>query len=361
LAIKLFEPHIDDSEKNSVLKTLDSKFWASGSGIGLVKKFENKFNNYINADTCIAVNSGTAALNIAVSLLDIKGGEVIIPSLSFVSTANCVLQNGGKPKFVDVNPKTLCIDDELVEKSLTNNTKAIIPVDFGGMPSITEKIWKLSREYKIPIIEDAAHAAGASYKKSKVGSRGFAVCFSFHPVKNLSMPTGGLIAINSKEYSKIRKKIEARRWCGITNRIDDDYDIKELGNNYYMNEISAAIGIEQLKKLNRLNSIRKKIAKRYHSELDIKYKMPFDKGCSYHLYWICVKNRTKFRKILKSQGVETGTHYKPIHTFSLYKNQKKLPVTERIGKDIVTIPIHPNLTDYQIDKIIRLINKFASS
>ena len=134
MAIKLFEPHIDDSEKNSVLKTLDSKFWASGSGIGLVKKFENKFNNYINADTCIAVNSGTAALNIAVSLLDIKGGEVIIPSLSFVSTANCVLQNGGIPKFAEINPKTLCLEPDSVKKLITKKTKAVIPVHFGGMP-----------------------------------------------------------------------------------------------------------------------------------------------------------------------------------------------------------------------------------
>ena len=165
--IKLFEPVVDSSEKKALVKVLDSKFWASGSGSGLVKKFEQKFQRFVNADECLAVNSGTAALNIAVSLLKIKGGEVIIPSLSFVSTANCVLQNGGKPIFVEINPKTLCIDEKTIEKSLTKNTKAIIPVHFGGMPAITDKMLKLSKKYKIPIIEDAAHAAGAFYKKKE--------------------------------------------------------------------------------------------------------------------------------------------------------------------------------------------------
>jgi dTDP-4-amino-4,6-dideoxygalactose transaminase len=360
MKIKLFEPFIDNAEKTAVMKALESKFWASGSGSGLVKKFEQKFQRFVNADECLAVNSGTAALNIAVSLLKIKGGEVIIPSLSFVSTANCVLQNGGKPIFVEINPKTLCIDEKTIEKSLTKNTKAIIPVHFGGMPAITDKMLKLSKKYKIPIIEDAAHAAGAFYKKKKIGSHGFAVCFSFHPVKNLSMPTGGLIAINHKNHKSIRNEIESKRWCGITNRTNDEYEIKELGNNYYMNEISAAVGLEQLKKLNKMNSMRKKIAKRYSSELEIEHKMPYQKECSYHLYWICVKNRKKFREILKNEGVETGTHYKPIHTFSLYKNHEKLPITERIGKEIVTIPMHSNLTESQADRIITLTNKFAN-
>ena len=126
-----------------------------------------------------------------------------------------------------------------------------------------------------------------------------------------------------------------------------------------MNEISAAIGIEQLKKLNKMNSIRKKIAKRYSSELQNESKMPFDNNCSYHLYWICVKNRIDFRKKLYKNGIQTGTHYKPIHTFRLYKNKTKLPITEKIGQEIVTLPIHPNLTNKQLDKIILLSNRFS--
>ena len=359
MKINLFEPYIDESEEKSVLDVLRSKFWASGAGFGNVKKFEDKFKRFVNADDCLAVNSGTAALNIAVSLLDVKDKEVIIPSLSFVSTANCVLTNGGKPVFVDVNPNTLCIEPETILKSITKKTKAIIPVHFGGMSCDIEKILELSSKCGVKVVEDAAHAAGASYNENKIGSHGFAVCFSFHPIKNLAMPTGGLIAINDKNHEKIRETIQSKRWCGIANRSDDNYEINELGDNYYMNEISAVIGIEQLKKLNKMNSMRKKIAKRYFSEIEIDRKMPFENGCSYHLYWICVKNREDFRKKLYEKGIQTGIHYKPIHTFALYQNQIKLPFTESIGKQIVTIPMHPNITENEIDKIVSLTNKFA--
>ena len=359
--INLFEPNIDKSEEKIVLDILRSKFWASGSGVENVKKFEIKFKKYIQSDQCLAVNSGTAALNIALSLSDIRNKEVILPSLSFVSTANCILMNGGIPVFADVNPETLCLGIDNIKKSITKKTKAIIPVHFGGMPCDMKEIMKISKENNLRIVEDAAHAAGTVYNKKKIGSHGFAVCFSFHPVKNLAMPTGGLISINDKNHKKIKKKIQSKRWCGITNRINDDYDINEIGDNYYMNEISAGIGIKQLEKLNSMNNIRKKIAKRYFSEIEIERKMPFVKDCSYHLYWILVKNRKKFREEMKKKGIQTGTHYKPIHTFSLYqnKNRIKLPITETVGKQIVTLPMHPNLSNLQIEKIISCTNRFA--
>ena len=359
MKINLFEPYIDEAEEKAVLETLRSKFWASGAGIGNVSKFEKKFKQYTKADECLAVNSGTAALNIALSLLDIKNHEVIIPSLSFVSTANCVLLNGGIPKFIDIDPKTLCMNPELIEKLITKKTKAIIPVHFGGFPSDMKKIVSLSKKYDIKIVEDAAHAAGSSFCKKKIGSHGFAVCFSFHPVKNLGMPTGGLIAINDSNAKKFKARIEAKRWCGITNRNDDRYEIKEVGDNYYMNEISAAVGLKQLQKLNKMNSIRKNIAKNYEQYLEVDIKMPFSQNCAYHLFWICVKNRKLFRQKMSEKGIQTGTHYQPIHTFSLYKNNVKLPITEKIGKEIVTLPMHPNLTEGDLDKIINLTNRFS--
>ena len=171
------------------------------------------------------------------------------------------------------------------------------------------------------------------------------------------MPTGGLIAINSKNHKKIRQLLSARRWCGITDRNKTDYNVKEIGNNYYMNEFSAAIGLTQLKELDKQNNVRKKIAKRYFQEIKSEAKMQFDKDCSYHFYWILVKNRNKFRKKMSENKVETGTHYKPIHTFSFYKSKIKLKITENVGKSVVTIPCHPNLTQTQIDKIIKIINR----
>ena len=356
--INLFEPTISRNEEKAVIDVLRSKFWASGSGVGYVKIFEEKFRKYTKSKDCLAVNSGTAALNIALSIIDVKDKEVILPSLSFVSTANCILKNGGKPIFVDIEPNTLCIDPEIIENSITSKTAYILPVHFGGTPANLSKISRICKKNNLKLIEDAAHAAGSTYKNKKIGSHGLAVCFSFHPVKNLSMPNGGMISINSKDSIKIRKKIESLRWCGITNRKNDYYEINELGDNYYMNEISAAIGIEQLKKLDKLNNKRKKIAKIYYEELDVSEKMPYDKNSSHHLYWIRSKSRKKLRKVLSDSGIETGTHYRPIHTFNLYKKSLDLPVTEAVGDEIITLPIHSNLAERQIEKIISIVNKF---
>ena len=357
--IKLFEPSIGKDEENAVRRVLKSKFWASGAGTGEVLEFEKKFKIYVNSKNCIAVNSGTAALNLALSSYDIKNKEVILPSLTFVATANAVIINGGKPVFVDVDPSTLNIDIDKIEDSITTKTKILLPVHFGGLPCNIDKMNSISKKYNLKIIEDAAHAAGAKYKNKKIGSHGNAVCFSFHPIKNLAMPTGGLISINDSNHKKIRTLLCAKRWCGITNRKSTDYDVKQIGNNYYMNEFSASIGLIQLKKLDKLNKIRRKIAKRYSEEIKINAKMQFDQNCSYHLYWILVKNRKKFQKQMIEYGIETGTHYKPVHTFSLYKSKNKIKNTENIGKNVVTIPCHSNLNESEIGKIIRLTNKFS--
>ena len=357
--IKLFDPIIDSAEKNAILKVLNSRFWASGSGSGHVLKFENEFKKYTQSKTCVAVNSGTAALNLAFSLFDIKNKEVILPSLSFVSTAHCIIENGGIPVFVDIESDTLCIDPVKIKQLISSKTVAILPVHFGGMSCNLKEITKIAKSNNLHIIEDAAHATGTKYNGKKIGSHSESVCFSFHPVKNLAMPTGGLISINHANHEKFKKLIASRRWCGITDRKETDYDVKELGWNYYMNEFSAVIGLIQLKKLEKLNKIRRSIAKKYHRKIDLKNKMPYDNNCSYHLYWILVNNRKKFREKLSKIGIETGTHYKPIHLMKMYKKSISLPITERVGKQIVTIPIHPNLKNSEIEKIIDSVNQFA--
>ena len=359
MKIKLFDPYIGKDEEKIIQKILKSKFWASGAGVGQVLKFENNFRKFIGADSCIAVNSGTAALNLALSLIDIKNKEVILPSLSFVSTAHSILLNGGIPKFVDIDPETLCIDPELIKKAINKKTKLILPVHFGGFPCNLSEINKIARNNHCYVIDDAAHAVGSTYNYKKIGTQTFASCFSFHPVKNLAMPTGGLISLNHKNHKNFTKKLKSLRWCGITNRKSTDYDVDSLGNNYYMNEFSAAIGLVQLKKINKITKLRKNIAKRFFNELNIEHKMPFDDNSSYHLYWIRIKNRKKFRDNLNSKNIETGTHYKPIHNFSFYKKYISLPLTEKVSKEIVTIPIHPNLKDIEIDKIISSINKLV--
>ena len=356
--IKLFDPVFDKNEINEVVKTLKSGFWASGSGSGNVLKFEKEFKKYIQSKSCVAVNSGTAALNLALSLFDIKNKEVLLPSLSFVSTAHSIVENGGIPVFVDIEPDTLCIDPKKIKQAVSKKTTAIIPVHFGGMPCNLDEIRNIGKSFGLEIIEDAAHAVGTTWKNyRKIGTHSSAVCFSFHPVKNLAMPTGGLISLNHKNHKKFEKILNSRRWCGITDRKETDYDVKEIGWNYYMNEFSAVIGLEQLKKLDKLNKNRKNIAKRYFKEINLEAKMPFDHNCSYHLYWILVKNRQKFREKLHKNGIETGTHYKPIHLMKMYKKKNFLPITESVGKQIVTLPIHPNLKKSEIEKIINSVNR----
>ncbi len=358
--IKLFDPFIDDNEENAIKKVLHSHFWASGAGIGKVLEFEDKFRKYTKATKCISVNSGTAALHLALSLFNIKNKEVILPSLSFVSTAHAVIYNGGIPIFVDVKPETLCIVPETIKKSITKKTALILPVHFGGMSCDLDEIIELGQKFNLKIIEDAAHAAGTSYKNKKIGSHGNAVCFSFHPAKNLAMPSGGAITLNDENERTFNETLKSRRWMGISNRKGSKYNVTDIGWNYYLNEFSAAIGIEQLKKLDKTNSKRKEIAKKYSNELHAEQKMLFSKECSYHIFWIIVKDRDKFIKKMQQNHIEIGIHYLPIHKMKFYNSKLKLPVTEKITRNIVSLPIHPNLTDNDIDKIIKLTNKFSN-
>ena len=357
--IKLFDPFVDINEEKAITKVLRNHFWANGSGKGNVLKFEQLFKKYINSKDCIAVNSGTAALHLALSLFDIKNKEVILPSLSFVSTAHAIIYNGGIPIFVDVEPKTLCIDPEKIEKAITKKTRMILPVHYAGIPCDLDKLNKIKKKFNLKIVEDAAHASGSVYKNKKIGSHGDAVCFSFHPAKNLAMPSGGLIAINGKNIKKSKKILESKRWVGISNRVGSKYNVSNIGWNYYMNEFSAVIGIEQLKKLESANLKRKYIAKRYSNELKVLKKIPLSKDCSYHLFWIVVNNQNEFMKKMLENNIETGIHYLPIHKMKYYNSKIKLKITENITKKLVSLPIHPNLKNTEIDKIIKLTNKFS--
>ena len=352
--IKLFEPFVGNEEVEEASKVIRGKFWASGSGVGKVKEFENVFSKFVGCEDSVAVNSGTAALHLALESLNVEKTEVLVPSITFVSSAHAAVYNKAKPKFVDVDESTLCINIEDLERKISKKTSVIIPVHMGGFPCNLEKIQKLAKDYKIKVVEDAAHACGATYQGKKIGSHSEMVCFSFHPVKNLAMPTGGLIALNSS----IRKVnlLKSNRWCGITNRKGASYDVDSLGWNFYMNEISAAIGLVQLKRVEKLNKRRVEIAKKYHNGLNIEMKIPFSKDCSYHLYWIRVKNRVRFMKKLAENGIETGIHYKPVHMMSYYRDKTKLPISESIQTEIVSLPIHANLKDEQIERVIKTIN-----
>jgi len=354
---KLFDPLVNEQEIRIASKIIKEKFWASGTGIGRVKEFEENFSKYIGCKRTVALSSGTAALHLALFVLGIKGKEILIPSMTFVSTALTALYNHAKPKFVEIDESTLNIDTVDLTKKITKKTAVIIPVHFGGYPCNLRKIQKIKNDFNLHVIEDAAHACGATYAGKRIGSHSEMVCFSFHPVKNLAMPSGGAITLNSNV--KNVNLLKSMRWCGITNRRGSFYDISSVGWNYYMNEIAAGIGLVQMKKLDKMNKIRKKIAKKYNKEICLDHKMPYDNNCSYQLYWIRVKNRVNFMKQMLKAGIETGIHYQPLHKMSLFKTKTKLPLTERVGKEIVSIPMHANLTEEEIEKVINSINKFS--
>lgn len=209
--IKLFSPTFDSLEIKNAVRTIKSGFWASGEGTKNVLKFENKFKEYTNALECVAVDSGTAALHLALNVLDINKKEVLVPSLTFASTVHAIKHNGGIPVFVDVMQDTLCVDPVDLENKITSKTKVILPVHFGGYPCNMESIRKISQKNSLTIVEDAAHACGSKYMGKKIGSFSDFTCFSFHPVKNLSMPKGGAITINSKNSKLFKKKLNSLR------------------------------------------------------------------------------------------------------------------------------------------------------
>jgi len=355
--IKLFEPFVGEDEIKATSTVLKGKFWASGAGTGKVSQFENALTKYVGCKKSVAVNSGTAALHLSLYILGIQNKEVLVPTITFVSTAHAAIYNNAKPKFVDVDEATLCIDIEDFEKKITKNSAVVIPVHFGGMSCNLKQIHKLAKDYKIHVVEDAAHACGSSYYGKKIGSHSELVCFSFHPVKNLSMPSGGAISLNSSLHEV--ESLNSLRWCGISKRSGTSYDIDSVGWNYYMNEIAASIGLVQLKQIEKLNSKRQKIAKNYAKYINVENKMPFAKDCNYHLYWIRVKNRDEFMKKMKKAGIETGIHYKPLHLMSYYKNSVRLQRSEKVWKEIVSLPMHPNLTDNDVEKVIKNVNRLS--
>lgn len=360
--LKLFDPNVTNEEIDAVKQVLLSHHWASGAGLEMVTSFEEELSSYIGCKTVVTVNSGTAALHLALSLTSSEDMDVLVPSLSFVSTAHAVRYNRAKVVFVDVDPQTLCMDPgDLEIKIRSDKAIAIVPVHFGGMPCDIYQLNKIAKAHDLNIVDDAAHACGALYRGKHIGNMGNMTCFSFHPVKNLSMPSGGAIALNSSSWKRDRSKLLSLRWCGIDKRVGTTYDVTSISPNYYLNEISAAIGRVQLRKLDTLNRRRKDIANRYHNELNIEQKMPYSDDCAYHLYWIMSENRKHMIKHMNDKGIEVGTHYRPIHTMTAYKEKSApaMPVTEKVGGQIITIPIHSNLNEDDVSYIIESINKFA--
>jgi len=363
----------DQREFEAVNKIIASKWLTMGE---VTKAFEDEFARSIGVKHAIAVVNGTAALHLAIKGLGITNGdEVIVPSLTFVATANAVIYVNAKPIFADIaSSDNWNISPEDIEKKISSRTKAIIVMHYGGYPCDMDSINSIAKKHNLFVIEDAAHAPGAEYNGNKCGSLGDVACFSFFSNKNMTTGEGGMI---TTEDDALSKKIRLMRSHGMTSLTLDrykghafSYDVIELGYNYRIDEIRSALGLVQLNKLEANNQKREVLTNRYRKNLaEINWlSSPFKNQSNkpaYHLFPIlCPKvKREDFMKYLRSRGIQTSIHYPPVHLFSFYRQkfstkEGDLPLTEAIARKEVTLPMSPILTIENIDRIVEEIKSY---
>lgn len=371
--IPLSDIDLDEEEIREVVKVLKSKWLSLGP---VTQRFEEEFANYLGVKHAFGVSSGTAALHIAHKVLSIgPGDEVIVPSLTFVATANSVLYCGAKPVFADITSldNFNISPDDLLEK-ITDKTKAITIVHYGGYPYDVDAIMEIAEDHNLKIIEDAAHAPGAEYKGKKCGTIGDIGCFSFFANKNLVTGEGGMLVTND---DALAEKIRIMRSHGMTTLTWDrhkghahSYDVVDMGFNYRINEVASALGLVQLKKLDKNNEKRRKIVEKYRKGLeDISgISVPFKshKGkSSYHILPILLSEiikREEFMNRLKERGIQASIHYPPIHLFLYYRKKFEfkegmLPKTEYVGEHEVTLPLYPLMGKEDVEYIINCISE----
>lgn len=368
--IPVFRPKMN---KEEILPELERIFDSGWIGLGpKTPEFEEKFAQYIGVRYAVGVNSATAALHLACYVLGLKeGDEVIIPSMTFVSTALAPIYCGAKPVFADIEEDTLCVDPKDIERKLTSRTKAIILVHYGGHACRVGEILEIARKYNLYVIEDVAHGCGGKYKGTMLGSIGVMGCFSFHAVKNLPTGDGGMITTNDEGLYKELKK---SRWVGIDKGTWDraakrgyawQYSVDKLGFKYHMNDIIAVIGLAQLKVLEEHNLIRRKYAEKYEEVLTHAgwIKTPVEKDYAYsawHNYVVKVPMRDELNEYLRTNGISTGVHYEPIHHYTVFGNTKvDVSITERIWTTLLTLPLYPDMTNGEFEKVTGEIIKFG--
>ncbi len=387
---------IDDADIEAVVKVLKSDYLTTGPA---VEAFEKKVADYVGAKYAVAVSNGTAALHVACLAAGIgEGDEVITTPITFAASANCVLYCGGTPVFADIDPDTYNISPEELESKITPQTKAIIPVHYTGQPCDMDAILEIARKHDLLVIEDGAHALGASYKGKKIGSIADMTCFSFHPVKPVTTGEGGMIVTDNEE---LYRKLVLYRSHGITRDKDmmqqyeeqlqqsSDpalqeaadmlrgdvidpggwyYQQLELGYNYRITDISCALGASQMDKLDRFLERRRQIAKKYDEAFaDIpQIKTPWQQeGCQsgWHLYMIQTMERSR-REVfdgLRQAGIGVNVHYIPVYRHPYYQRNGYAGVhclnAEAFYERAISLPIFPGLTGQQQDYVIEHVIK----
>jgi len=356
--IQLAKPIITEEMKEKVLEVLDSGRFVKGPK---VREFEEKFSNYCEVKYGTAVSSGTAAIYLALRALDIgPGDEVLCPSHSFIASASPILLVGAMPVFIDIGDDYLMNMDD-VKRKITNKTKAILCVHLYGQMCDMDRLMELKEKHNFYLIEDAAQAHGAEYGGRKSGSFGDLACFSFFPSKNMTVAgDGGMVLTDDEELDA---KVKALRDHGRDYRKKEGkFSSTMLGFNFRMSEISAVIGAEQLKHLDEWVDKRRRIARLYNELLDdrvIKPKELEKRKHAYHLYVIRTKERDALKEFLQKNEIGTGIHYPiPIHQQPIFSGNCSLPRTERICKEILSLPMHPALKDEEVEYVCDKVNEF---
>ncbi len=364
---------IDEEDIKAVVDVLRSDWLTTGPKVA---EFEEAFSRNVGAKYAIAVSSGTAALHAAMFALGIcPGHEVIVPTLTFASSANCVVYQGGTPVFADVAPDTLLIDPQEVERRITPRTKAIIAVDYTGQPCDYDALKEIGERHHLSLVADACHSLGAAYRGRLVGTLADLSVFSFHPVKHITTGEGGMITTDNKEYAE---RLRIFRNHGILTdhrqRERQDswfYEMVDLGYNYRITDFQCALGMSQMKKLPRWLARRQEIARQYDAAFaGIKGIKPLavksEVRHAYHLYVIRMNQaetgveRGEFFRALRSRGIGVNVHYVPVHLHPFYQNRfgtgrGLCSVAESAYEQILSLPMYPAMTDEQINIVINTV------
>ena len=368
MQIPFHKTHTTDEEIEAVAQAIKSGWLTMGPKC---VEFEEKFSDYIGSEFSVGLNSATAALHLALKAIGLqRGDEVILPTNTFVATAEVVTYFDAVPVLCDIEEDTHNIDVSKVEALITPKTKAIIPVHFAGQPCDMDELYALAKTYNLKIIEDAAHAIPSSYKGVKIGAleQTDITCFSFYATKTLSTGEGGMATTNRESYAKSIKVnrlhgINRDAWDRYTTKGAWFYDIVDNGNKYNTTDINASLGIVQLKKQDELREKRQKIAQRYSEVFrdSSKIVIPFikeDRETSWHLYVVKVKKRDEVIERLKALGIGCSVHFIPVHKHSYYREKygykdENYPVANRVFEESLSLPIYPDMSSEEIEYVIK--------
>ncbi len=377
IKVPLFEPDLGQAEIDALADVIRSKWLTMGD---LTKRFESTFAEFTGSRHAVAMNSCTAALHVALQCLDIKpGDEVICPSLAFVATANAVLYCGATPVFADVESlDDWNISSRTIQAVVSDRTRAIIVVHYGGYPCEMPAIMDFARSRGLAVIEDVAHAPGGKLDGVAMGAWGDAGCFSFFSNKNMTTGEGGMLTTDRADIAERAGRIRSHGMTTLT--LDRDrghafgYDVLELGYNYRMGELNAAVGLVQLGELPARNRRRHAVAERYRRNLGEcdGLGLPFlmARGeVTYHLFPVMLPAgcaRLPVMQRMRDEGVQTSIHYRPIDTFTSYRKaglgpKNHLAHTHVIGERVLTLPIFPSMTPDQVDHVSATLNRAMSA